>query len=354
MTAALFLPLFIDLLHLVPGDIMNINILDKMNKVPGGLIIIPLIAAILINTFAPEALSIGGPTTALFKAGSSAMMGIFLLICGTSINIKQAGLPLYKGAVLLTLKCIAGGFAVWMMGAWFGPAGFLGISTLAFIACITSSNSSLYIALCANYGDASDAGAISVFCIKDGPFVTMMVLGVSGLANIPFAALLSMLIPLIIGMLWGNLDERFKQLCASAQPLIIIIMSFAIGANSSINTVFTAGLSGMLLGVISALTGILFYFLYNLFLKKKTALGAALGTTAASSALTPAMVAQADPSLAMYVDAATAQLATASIITMITAPILIAWFDKRIKLRTPAVSSGASEVLVAQEQKENH
>ena len=61
---------------------MNINILEKMNKVPGGLIIIPLLAAILINTFAPEVLGIGGPTTALFKVGSSAMMGIFLLICG--------------------------------------------------------------------------------------------------------------------------------------------------------------------------------------------------------------------------------------------------------------------------------
>lgn len=70
---------------------MNINILEKMNKVPGGLIIIPLLVAILINTFAPQVLSIGGPTTALFKVGSSAMMGIFLLICGTSINIRQAG-----------------------------------------------------------------------------------------------------------------------------------------------------------------------------------------------------------------------------------------------------------------------
>lgn len=161
-------------------------------------------------------LSIGGPTTALFKVGSSAMMGIFLLICGTSINIRQAGLPLYKGAVLLFLKCLAGALAVWVAGTLFGPSGFLGISTTALIACLTSSNSSLYIALCSNYGDASDAGAISVFCIKDGPFVTMMVLGVSGTANIPFAALLSMLIPLLIGMLWGNLDERFKQLCAAA------------------------------------------------------------------------------------------------------------------------------------------
>ncbi len=54
---------------------MNINILDKMNKVPGGLIIIPLLVAILINTFAPQVLSIGGLTTALFKVGSSAMTG---------------------------------------------------------------------------------------------------------------------------------------------------------------------------------------------------------------------------------------------------------------------------------------
>ncbi len=128
-----------------------------------------------------------------------------------------------------------------------------------------------------------------------------------------------------------------NSFCAAAQPLIIIIMSFAIGANSSIDTVFTAGLSGILLGVISAITGIIFYFLYNLFLKRKTALGAALGTTAASSALTPALVAQADPSLTMYVDAATAQLATASIITMLTAPVLVARFDKRLKKRAPQV-----------------
>ena len=201
------------------------------------------------------------------------------------------GLPLYKGGVLLLMKVVAGAIVVYGVGSLLGPAGFIGISMLALVACITSSNSSLYIALCSNYGDFSDAGAISVFCIKDGPFVTMVVLGVSGLANIPFAALLSMIIPLLIGIIWGNVDEKFKQLCASAQPLVIIIMSFAIGANSSINTVFTAGLSGIVLGLISASTGLVFYFIYNFFLKQKTALGAALGTTAASSALTPAMVA---------------------------------------------------------------
>lgn len=320
----------------------NINILEKMNKVPGGLIIIPLLAAILINTFFPTALAIGGPTSALFKNGSTAMMGMFLLICGSSINIKQAGLPLYKGSVLLFLKIAVGAFVGWIVGSCFGPDGFLGLSTLVIIVCLTSSNSSLYIALCGDYGDASDAGAISVFCIKDGPFVSMVVLGATGLASIPFASLVSMIVPLLIGMTWGNLDKKFKDLCSSAQPLIIIIMSFAIGANSSMKTVFAAGLSGILLGVISAVTGLIFFFAYNLFLKKKTALGAALGTTAASSALTPAIVAQTDPVLLPYVDAATAQLATASIITMITAPLLVAYFDKRLKANKPIEETSAS------------
>ena len=63
------------------------------------------------------------------------------------------------------------------------------------------------------------------------------------------------------GAIWTNALNSY----ALRLPLVIIIMSFAIGANSSINTVFTAGLSGILLGIISALTGIVFYFIYNLF-----------------------------------------------------------------------------------------
>ncbi|MCS5946265.1 2-keto-3-deoxygluconate permease [Klebsiella variicola subsp. variicola] len=74
---------------------------------------------------------------------------------------------------------------------------------------------------------------------------------------------------------------------------------------------FTAGLSGILLGIISALTGIVFYYLQPV-LKKKSALGAALGTTAASSALAPwRWLPGGSFTLAIYVVAATARLAAA-------------------------------------------
>lgn len=78
----------------------------------------------------------------------------------------------------MLMKVVAGAIVVYGVGSLLGPAGFIGISMLALVACITSSNSSLYIALCSNYGDSSDAGAISVFCIKKMVLVTMVVLGV--------------------------------------------------------------------------------------------------------------------------------------------------------------------------------
>lgn len=42
-------------------------------------------------------------------------------------------------------------------------------------------------------------------------------------------------------------------------------------------------------------------------------------------------MAAADPTLAQYADMATAQCATASIITLLVAPFLVAYFDKWLK-----------------------
>ena len=83
------------------------------------------------------------------------------------------------------------------------------------------------------------------------------------------------------------------------------------------------------LGLISTATAVVFFFVFNLLLPKKerNAMGAAVGTTALNSAMTPAAVAQADPSMEPYVDMATAQCATASIITLFLCPFITAFFD---------------------------
>ena len=324
-----------------------------LKKFPGGLIIIPMLAAILINMFIPGILNLGGPTTGLFKAGNQAMMGLFLIVCGSQINFKTVGRPLYKGVVLLALKFIIGAAIGWTVGAIWGAKGVIGLTPLAVMASMLSANSSLYIALCAEYGNSSDSGAIAIFCIHDGPFLTMIAMGVSGMANIPWTSIVAMIIPLFVGAIWGNLDADFKSLCQKSQNFVIIWMSFGIGSNSSLGTIVKAGLPGVALGLIAPLVGFIYFFVYNLFLKKKTSLGFALGSVAANSALTPGLVAAADPALKGVAGMVAAQCATASIITMLIIPFLVGGGDKWLKKHYSADRLNEQPAMAAAAAKAN-
>lgn len=334
----------------------DLDLLNKMKNLPGGLVIIPLVIAVLLATFVPQVFQIGGYVTALFYEGNSCMMGFFLIICGSMIDVKQVGMPLYKGAVMTGVKFALGVAVGVLVGMICGPEGFLGIAPFVLIAAITNSNGSLYISLSSQFGNATDTGAISILSLNDGPFFTLIALGATGLANIPIKSLVAVLIPLLIGFIWGNLDKGFRETCKTAQPIVTFFMTISIGAKTDVKTILTAGASGIILGLISAATAVLFFFIVNLLLPKKerNAMGAAIGTTALNSAMTPAAVAEADPSLAPYTSLATAQCATASIITLFLCPFITAAFDKYMMKHKKGIYSSegwAYEKALAAEQK---
>ena len=79
----------------------DLDILNKMKNLPGGLVIIPLVIAVVLATFVPQVFQIGGYVTALFYEGNACMMGFFLIVCGSMIDIKQVGMPLYKGVIMV-------------------------------------------------------------------------------------------------------------------------------------------------------------------------------------------------------------------------------------------------------------
>lgn len=312
---------------------LDFDILNKMKKLPGGLVIIPLVIAVILATICPQVFQIGGYVTALFYDGNSAMMGLFLIVCGSSINIRQVGMPLYKGVTLTAIKFILGVVLGMTVGAICGPAGFLGLTPFVIIAAITNSNGSLYISLSSQFGNATDTGAISILSLNDGPFFTLVALGATGLASIPLDKLIATLVPILIGFIWGNFDVGFRKACSAAQPIVTFFMTISIGSKTDIKTIITAGASGIILGLISAATAVIFFFVFNLLLPKKerNAMGAAVGTTALNSSMTPAAVAEADPTMAQYVDMATAQCATASIITLFLCPFIVAFFDNMMR-----------------------
>lgn len=334
----------------------DLDLLNKMKNLPGGLVIIPLVIAVLLATFVPQVFQIGGYVTALFYEGNSCMMGFFLIVCGSMINVKQVGMPLYKGAIMTGVKFALGVAVGVLVGTICGPEGFLGIAPFVLIATITNSNGSLYISLSSQFGNATDTGAISILSLNDGPFFTLIALGATGLTNIPIKSLIAVLIPLLIGFVWGNLDKGFRDACKTAQPIVTFFMTISIGAKTDVKTILTAGASGIVLGLISAATAVLFFFIINLLLPKKerNAMGAAIGTTALNSAMTPAAVAEADPSMAQYTSMATAQCATASIITLFLCPFITAAFDKYMMNHKKGIYSPegwAYEKALAAEQK---
>ena len=122
---------------------------------------------------------------------------------------------------------------------------------------------------------------------------------------------------------------------------VVILEMFNSEGKTDVKTILTAGASGIVLGLISAATAVIFFFVINLLLPKKerNAMGAAIGTTALNSAMTPAAVAEADPSMAQYTSMATAQCATASIITLFLCPFITAAFDKWMQKRQKGIYS---------------
>lgn len=305
------------------------KILKSVQRIPGGLMAVPLLLGALINTLFPHALQIGGFTTGLFT-GSSALMGLFLVCSGASIRFNQVGVPLYKGATLTLIKLMLGIGIGWGVQMIFGKAGFFGLTPFVLIAALTNSNGAIYTTLASQYGDATDVGAISILSLNDGPFFTMIALGATGLADIPIMSLIAAIIPIIVGFILGNLDEDIRKLLEGSVTMVIPFCAFALGGSMNLLTIVQAGFSGILLGVLVVLiTGFGGFLIYNIVLQRKGCVGAAVGTTAGNAIATPAAVAAADPSLEPFVAAATTQIAAAVIITALLCPLLVAVLSKK-------------------------
>jgi len=321
------------------------KILSTVKKVPGGLMVIPLLFGVLVNTFFPQFLEIGSFSTHLWKTGAMPILGVFLFCNGAQINVKQAGVPLIKGVTLTAVKFAIGAGLGIFINSVLGPSGFLGITPLAIIAAVTNSNGGLYAALAGEFGDSTDVGAVSILSINDGPFFTMVALGMSGIAEIPFMMLVGAVLPIVIGCVMGNLDEELRTWLAPGAVILIPFFAFPLGSALSLGQLLTAGLPGIVLGVIcTVLTGFGGYGAAKLIRSKYPQVGAAIGTSAGNSVATPAAVAAADASLAGAADSATVQIAAAIIVTAVLCPILVSWLDKVEKKNHPEVYAAKAGV----------
>lgn len=313
------------------------KIKKSLERIPGGMMVVPLLLAATINTLAPDLLRIGGFTEALFVDSANALIALFLLATGAQINVRTFGVSLAKGATLLTTK--------WVVGALFGLLAYmfagdnglwLGIAPIAVIAAMTNSNGGLFVALVGQYGSKEDRAAYSLLALNDGPFLTMVALtifGAMGFVEGLFSPVtfIAVLLPILIGMILGNLDEDMRKFLDTGSSMLIPFFAFALGMGIDFNAIIQGGLGGIVLGLMTVfITGTAGYLVFKA-LKWNPIVGAAEGSTAGNAVATPAAIAAASASFAGVVDIATVQVAASTVTTAILLPLYIAFLVKRLE-----------------------
>ena len=304
------------------------NALNLFRKIPGAIMVFPLLVGALINSFFPQVLEIGGFTTGL-AGGATPLIGAFLFCMGAGIHLKAAPEVLKKGASVTLSKFAVGAGLGIVLGMFFGNQGILGLSSLAIISAMTNTNGGLYAALAGEFGDETDVGAIAVISMNDGPFLTMIALGAAGLASFPFLALVGVLLPMVAGMIIGNIDEKARTFLVNGGMVLIPVFAFSLGCNMEIGMLFSAGLTGIFLGLAVVFIGGFFNIFADRLSGGSGICGAAASSTAGNAIATPAAVALMDPSLQPLVNAATSQVAAAVITSAVFTPVLVVFVSRK-------------------------
>ncbi len=305
------------------------KIYRSINRVPGGMMVVPLFIGMALNTFFPDLLKIGGFTQALTGVGYPTVLGMYLFTVGTKMTVRAAPKMLLRGLGIMTAKVgTATLFALAVAKLFDGS--ILGLSTLAVMVAMSDTNGGMFLALTSVMGDKDDSGTYVIQSIETGPFLTMLIFVGTGLAVIPWLTMVSVIAPIVAGAILGNLDEDIKDFFGSHEPIIVPFMAFTLGQTINLKAVVTAGAPGVVLGVtVLIVTGFVCIVADRLFGGSGVA-GAAASSTAGNSAAVPQAVALADPSFAPVAGAATVQVAASVIVTAILTPLLTSWQYKRV------------------------
>ncbi len=321
------------------------KIYKAVNRVPGGLMVVPLFIGMVINTFFPNLLKIGGFTEALSGTGYATVLGMYLFTVGTKMTFRAAPKMLLRGFGIMAAKVGTATLFAIVVARFFGGE-ILGLSTLAIMVAMSDTNGGMFLALTSVMGDKEDAGTYVAQSIETGPFLTMLIFVGAGLAVIPYRDMISVVAPIAAGAVLGNLDDDLRAFFGSHEPIIVPFMAFTLGQRINLVSVVSAGGPGILLGItVVGVTGFV-CILADKLLGGSGIAGAAASSTAGNAAAVPQAVALADKSYMAIAPAATVQVAASVIVTAILTPLLTSWWYRRVVRQRAAAQPAIVQVEV--------
>lgn len=300
------------------------KLLKGMRAVPGGLLLLPMLLAAVVNTAAPGLLpGAGGPVTAVCSAqGVMACIGLVLFITGAQVRVRQLPAAL-RGSLLpalckIGLACLAG----WALARLGGD--LWGLTELALVPALASCNPGLYLALMQQYGSEEQRAAYGPLNLLGVPQLPLFVLCVSAGAAPDYKSLAVTLAPFVLGALLGNLDRDLAAFLAPGSAILLPFLGLGLGSSINLAASLRAGPGGALLtAVFLAVSLPALLLLDRLALGGDGTAGIALCNVAGVTTAVPALAAQAMPQYAAGAAQATAQLAMAAVLTAVLSPLLV-------------------------------
>jgi 2-keto-3-deoxygluconate permease len=319
---------------------MQIPIKRSIERVPGGMMIVPLLIGAVIHTVNPGTGDFFGSFTGALFTGALPILAVFYVCMGSTITLQTTPYILKKGGTLFATKVAVAVVVGLILGHFLGEGPisggmFAGLSTLAVVAALNDTNGGLYMALMGQFGRPQDVGAYSIMSIESGPFLTMVTLGVAGLSAFPWQALLGAVIPLIAGIILGNLDEDLRKFLGAAVPVMIPFFAFALGAGIDLSNVWKSGLIGIGLGVFVLVVTGTFLFTTDKLTGGTGVAGLAAASTAGNAAAVPAIVASVNPAYKAAAGQATILVAASVVVTSILVPFVTAGWAARVRRQHP-------------------
>ena len=318
---------------------MQIAIKRGVDRIPGGMMVVPLAAGAVLATVAPNTATFFGSFTGALFTGALPILAVFYVCLGATIRVESLARVVRRGGALFATKLMLGVVAGVALGHLIGErpvesGWFAGVSTLAVVAAVNNTNGGLYMALMQQFGTPEEAGAYSLMSFESGPFLTMLTLGIVGLSAFPWPALVGGILPLAIGVALGNLDHELREFLGRSAATLVPFFAFALGATLDLHRVWQAGLLGVALGLGVLLVSGVVLIAVDRFAGGTGVAGIAAASTAGNGAAVPAIVAAANPAYASAAGPATILVAASVIVTALAVPFATVWWVGRVGRKT--------------------
>lgn len=300
--------------------------LNAIKRVPAGTFLVPMLMSALIYTIAPNFFAIGGLTQHIFGGlGTNGIIGAICFCSGTGIDLSKIGYALKRQGVLLLAKFITGVTLSLLFIQFFGQAGIFGVSALAFTIVICSINPAVYLSLMQQYGTEDDTAVYGLTGLFSIAAVPMIVYGIAGGGGMDWMPTISTVIPMLAGVVFGNLDPNFRGLFMPALPALTFLMGWNLGYGLNLVEALKAGVGGVIVTIVFFIVNLSMIFIDKKLLKNDGSVGATFITVAGLSVSTAGILGSIYPDmLGEYVVSAASQTLMAVVITSVITPFIVA------------------------------